>query len=111
MTTSPPTSRRARCAGPASSSLLFLIFHLLDLTWGAANPEFVRGDPYNNLVYSLDRTPVAIVYIVANIALAFHLYHGGWSLFQSLGINNPTLQQGAGDCSRRDSPRSSSSAT
>jgi succinate dehydrogenase / fumarate reductase cytochrome b subunit len=32
---------------------------------------------------------VAIVYILANIALAFHLYHGSWSLFQSLGINNP----------------------
>ena len=54
-TTSPPTSRRARCAGPASSSLLFLIFHLVDLTWGNANSEFVRGDPYNNLVYSLQR--------------------------------------------------------
>ncbi len=74
--------------------LLFLIYHLLDLTWGAANPEFVRGDPYNNLVYSLDRTPVAIVYIVANIALAFHLYHGGWSLFQSLGWNNPRYNNG-----------------
>src|SRR5262245_13183849 len=31
--------------------LLFLIFHLMDLTWGQANSEFVRGDPYNNLVY------------------------------------------------------------
>jgi succinate dehydrogenase / fumarate reductase cytochrome b subunit len=69
--------------------LLFLIFHLMDLTWGNANPEFLRGDPYDNLVYSLQRVPVAIVYILANIALGFHLYHGGWSLFQSLGINNP----------------------
>ena len=68
---------------------LFLIFHLMDLTWGNANPDFVRGDPYNNLVYSLQRVPVAIVYILAMIALAFHLYHGAWSLFQSLGINNP----------------------
>jgi hypothetical protein len=23
------------------------------------------------------------------VALAFHLYHGAWSIFQSLGINNP----------------------
>jgi len=68
---------------------LFIVFHLLDLTWGPANPDFVRGDPYNNLVYSMQRVPVAIVYILANIALAFHLYHGSWSLFQSLGINNP----------------------
>ena len=49
--------------------LLFLIFHLMDLTWGNANAQFVRGDPYNNLVYSLQRPAVAIVYIVANIAL------------------------------------------
>jgi succinate dehydrogenase / fumarate reductase cytochrome b subunit len=68
--------------------LLFLIFHLLDLTWGSANAQFVRGDPYNNLVYSLQRPVVAAVYIVAMIALGFHLYHGAWSLFQSLGLNN-----------------------
>jgi succinate dehydrogenase / fumarate reductase cytochrome b subunit len=32
---------------------------------------------------------VAIVYIAANIALGIHLYHGGWSMFQSLGWNSP----------------------
>jgi succinate dehydrogenase / fumarate reductase, cytochrome b subunit len=69
--------------------LLFVIFHLMDLTWGNANDDFVRGDPYNNLVYSMQRVPVAIVYILANVALAVHLYHGSWSLFQSLGLNNP----------------------
>lgn len=69
--------------------LLFLIFHLMDLTWGNANPDFLRGDPYNNLIYSLQRPAVAIVYLVANIALGIHLYHGAWSMFQSLGINNP----------------------
>ena len=40
---------------------LFLLFHLADLTWGfhAVNPEFVRGEAYQNLAYSLDRWPVA----------------------------------------------------
>ena len=71
--------------------LLYLAFHLADLTWGAANSEFVRGDPYNNLVYSLQRPVVAAIYIVASIALAIHLYHGAWSMFQSLGINNPRI--------------------
>jgi succinate dehydrogenase cytochrome b subunit len=32
---------------------------------------------------------VALIYIVANIALGIHLFHGSWSLFQSLGLNNP----------------------
>jgi succinate dehydrogenase / fumarate reductase cytochrome b subunit len=68
--------------------LLFLIFHLMDLTWGNANPEFLRGDPYNNLIYSLQRPAIAIVYSLSMIALAFHLYHGVWSMFQSMGINN-----------------------
>ena len=27
--------------------------------------------------------------IVANIALAMHIAHGAWSMFQSLGWNNP----------------------
>jgi len=68
---------------------LFVIFHLMDLTWGTANPHFVRGDPYDNLFYSLQRVPVAIVYIVANIALGIHIFHGGRSMFESLGWNNP----------------------
>lgn len=69
--------------------LLFVLFHLADLTWGTVNPDFVRGDVYRNLVASFDRPVVAAVYIVANLVLGVHLYHGGWSMFQSLGLNNP----------------------
>jgi len=69
--------------------LLFLAFHLADLTWGWVNPDFVRGSVYRNLDASLSRLPVAILYIVANIALGIHLFHGTWSLFQSLGVNSP----------------------
>jgi len=69
--------------------VLFVIFHLMDLTWGQANPHFVRGDPYNNLFNSFERVPVAIAYIVAMFALGLHLFHGLWSMFQSLGLNNP----------------------
>jgi succinate dehydrogenase / fumarate reductase cytochrome b subunit len=70
---------------------LFLIWHLADLTWGveAVNSEFVRGQPYENLVFSLERWPVALLYIVANVALGVHLYHGGWSIFQSVGSMSP----------------------
>ena len=68
---------------------LFLLFHLADLTWGWANPDFVNGNPYWNVSTSLDRAPIAALYIVANIALGFHLYHGAWSIFQSLGSMSP----------------------
>ncbi len=69
--------------------LLFIIWHLADLTWGWANPDFVKGAVYYNIDTSLSRLPVAILYIVANIALGIHLFHGTWSLFQSMGWSNP----------------------
>ena len=73
--------------------VLFVLWHLADLTWGWANPDFVRGEVYRNLDASLSRIPVAILYIVANIALGIHLFHGTWSLFQSMGWNNPRFNQ------------------
>jgi succinate dehydrogenase / fumarate reductase cytochrome b subunit len=68
---------------------LFVVFHLADLTWGLANPDFVRGDVYRNFVATFSRPPVTVIYIVANVALGIHLFHGAWSMFQSLGLNNP----------------------
>jgi succinate dehydrogenase / fumarate reductase cytochrome b subunit len=75
---------------------LFLLFHLADLTWGTANPDFVRGDAYDNLVASFERPPVAALYVLANIALGIHLFHGGWSMFQSMGLNSPRYNTARG---------------
>ncbi len=72
---------------------LYIVFHLFDLSWTGTGATYVRGDPYGNVVHSLSRVPVAILYIVANIALGFHLFHGAWSLFQSLGWNNPRFNR------------------
>ncbi len=49
----------------------------------------MRGEAYQNLAYSLDRPLVAAVYIVGNLALGFHLYHGAWSMFQTVGSMSP----------------------
>ncbi len=73
--------------------VLFLFWHLADLTWGWFNPGFEHGAVYRNLDASLSRVPVAVLYIVANIALGIHLFHGTWSLFQSIGWNNPRFNQ------------------
>jgi succinate dehydrogenase / fumarate reductase cytochrome b subunit len=90
-------SRDWQAANAASRSMrwtgivvgLFVVFHLADLTWGTVNPDFVRGDIYRNFVATFSRPAVAAIYIVANIALGLHLFHGAWSMFQSLGLNNP----------------------
>ena len=74
--------------------LLFIVWHLMDLTLGTpgiATEAFIHGKPYENVVTSLTRVPVAILYIVANLALGFHIMHGAWSMFQSLGVNNPRI--------------------
>jgi succinate dehydrogenase / fumarate reductase, cytochrome b subunit len=68
--------------------LLFIVFHIADLTYGATGAVFEYGSVYENVVRSFSRVPVAVFYVVANLALGFHLYHGAWSLFQSLGLNN-----------------------
>lgn len=78
--------------------LLFIVWHLLDLTWGVtnevgANGDFVHGHVYDNVVNSFERVPVAVFYILANLALGVHLYHGAWSIFQSLGWSNPRFNQ------------------
>lgn len=69
--------------------VLFLIWHLADLTIGvpAVNPAYVHGKAYGNLIASLSRPPVAALYIVANLALGMHIFHGVYSVFQTLGIN------------------------
>jgi succinate dehydrogenase / fumarate reductase cytochrome b subunit len=76
--------------------LLFIVWHLLDLTVGSVHPNFLAGKPYENLVASLSNPWVAAFYIVANLFLGLHLYHGLWSFFQSLGWNsqkfNPARQ-------------------
>ena len=36
---------------------------------------------------------MAALYIVANLALGVHLFHGAWSLFQSMGWNRPRFNK------------------
>jgi succinate dehydrogenase / fumarate reductase cytochrome b subunit len=64
---------------------LFIVFHIAHLTWGATNPDFVRGDAYNNQIDSFQNPLISGVYLVAVAALTMHLFHGLWSMLQSLG--------------------------
>jgi succinate dehydrogenase cytochrome b subunit len=70
---------------------LFVVYHLAHFTWGWAwvHPDFIRGDVYHNVVTGFRSPLVALVYVAANLVLGFHLYHGLWSMLQSLGANHP----------------------
>jgi succinate dehydrogenase / fumarate reductase cytochrome b subunit len=67
--------------------LLFVIYHLLDLTFGTVNPSYQEGNIYHNVQASFRVIPVAVLYILAMIAVGLHLHHGIWSTFQTLGWN------------------------
>jgi succinate dehydrogenase / fumarate reductase, cytochrome b subunit len=71
--------------------LLYVVYHLMHLTWGNVHADFVAGDVHHNLIVAFREWPIAAIYVTANVALGFHLYHGLWSLFQSLGIDHPLI--------------------
>jgi succinate dehydrogenase / fumarate reductase cytochrome b subunit len=68
--------------------LLFVIYHLLHLTFGTVHPDYIEGDVYHNFVTGFQVWWVSAFYIIANLALGMHLYHGLWSMFNSLGLNH-----------------------
>jgi succinate dehydrogenase / fumarate reductase cytochrome b subunit len=82
-------SRTMKWSGPII--LAFIIFHLLHFTFGTIHPggPFNEHNVYNNVVYGFQVWPVSLFYIIAMIMLCYHLYHGVWSMFQSLGFSHP----------------------
>jgi succinate dehydrogenase / fumarate reductase, cytochrome b subunit len=72
---------------------LFVIYHLLHLTFGTVHPSFIENDPYHNVVAGFQVWWVSAIYIIANLALGLHLYHGLWSMFNSLGLNHPRFNR------------------
>jgi len=70
--------------------LVFIVFHLLNLSAGVAGFAPGTFDPlnvYHNVVAGLSLWPVAAFYIIAMGALYLHLEHGLWSISQTLGWN------------------------
>jgi succinate dehydrogenase / fumarate reductase cytochrome b subunit len=71
--------------------ILFVIYHLLHLTFGTVHPDFVEHDVYHNFVTGFQVWWVSAFYIIANLALGMHLYHGLWSMFNSVGLSHATF--------------------
>lgn len=73
----------------------FILFHLAHLTLGVApgNYEHSTTDVYANVVRGFSIPWVSGLYIVSMLALGNHLFHGAWSMFQSLGMNHPTYNE------------------
>jgi succinate dehydrogenase / fumarate reductase cytochrome b subunit len=80
-------SRTMYWSGPIV--LAFLIYHLLHFTIGSVHPQFRELKPYENVVVAFSNPAVSIAYIIAMVLLGLHLYHGLWSMFQTLGAAHP----------------------
>jgi succinate dehydrogenase / fumarate reductase cytochrome b subunit len=91
-----PASYAARTmiwSGPIIGA--FVIFHVLHLTAGAVVPlQDVNGNPltpdvHANVIAGFQNPAIAGFYILAMLLLCLHLFHGVWSMFQSVGVSHP----------------------
>jgi succinate dehydrogenase / fumarate reductase cytochrome b subunit len=77
--------------------LLFVVYHLAHFTFpgiSMGNYEHdTAGQVYLNVVNGFSVPWVAGLYIVAQLVLWTHLFHGAWSLLQTLGLNHPRYNQ------------------
>jgi len=80
-------SRTMMLSGPVIA--LFVIGHLLHFTTGTIHPQFVELHAYENVITGFANPIAAGLYIVAMILVGFHLSHGIWSMFQSIGFSHP----------------------
>lgn len=67
--------------------LLFVIYHLLHLTWNVVAPGGASDSPYQRLVNGFSIWWLVAAYTIAMLAVAFHLRHGVWSALTTLGAN------------------------
>lgn len=80
----------------------FLILHIWQFKYGAGVSEGYAVEIEGKQVRDLHRLVVetfqnpvyVVIYVFAMIMLAFHLRHGFWSAFQSLGTRRPDLISG-----------------
>lgn len=81
-------SRTMYWSGPII--LAFIVYHLLHFTTGQAHPNYRYLHVQENVISGFSVWYVSAFYIVAMGMLCTHLYHGVWSMFQSLGFAHPS---------------------
>lgn len=77
-------SRSMRYGGLALG--LYTAYHVAHI-YGPLHDDFVAGDVHHNVVAGLSDPAAATLYVAAAVALGFHLHHGAWSVFRTLGYD------------------------
>jgi succinate dehydrogenase / fumarate reductase cytochrome b subunit len=93
-----PVRYRHRPAGAATPRIMrwgglvigvFVVYHVLDITVGVANPDFRAGQVHHNVYVDFRHWYVTAAYTIAVLAVGLHLRHGLWSAARSLGGSVP----------------------
>lgn len=72
---------------------LFIVYHLLDLTFRVVNPTGIAGDPYDNVVADFRNPWITTFYVICLLVLGLHIRHGVWSATATLGKNTVRRQR------------------
>ena len=86
-TASSYASRTMYMSGPILAA--FIIYHLMQFTFGVGGTPFMESDPYGNVINGFRVPAVSLFYIIAMGLLCLHLRHGLSSIAQSLGLSHP----------------------
>ena len=89
--------------------LFFIVVHLFDFTvrayanfafplqgslgYGGADLGFVHGEVFHNMVLSFTSPVTLSFYVLGMVFLGLHLYHGAWSMFQTLGFEGASTNR------------------
>lgn len=102
-------ARTMRISGPLI--LLFVIYHLLHFTVGfqslgvsdsavtttIEHCRTLHGElecaAYDNVIKGFSQPLIAAFYIVSQLLLGMHLGHGAYSMFRTLGLQNPRFDR------------------
>ncbi len=76
-------ARTMRWTGPLL--LVYVVYHLMMFTFLTTGPGYSSTDVYRNVVLAFSVPWIAGVYVAAMLMLGLHLYHGTWSMLQTLG--------------------------
>lgn len=74
--------------------LLFVVYHILHFTTGTVHPDYEHLKPFHNVTSGFQHPLAAGLYIVAMVGVGFHLWHGLYSMFHSLGLSHPRYTPG-----------------
>ncbi|MFC1554602.1 succinate dehydrogenase cytochrome b subunit [candidate division KSB1 bacterium] len=67
--------------------IVFLVLHISNFKYGVGSE--IEEDLYQRVYDAFSNPVYTFTYVLALVLLGFHLRHGFWSAFQSLGVSHP----------------------